>query len=604
MYKFLFSFISLSFNAHALEITSPIIIQADRFKTELSKVSSNVKVISQEEIQKHSQIDELLAAESDLTITRSGPKGSSSSIFLRGTDSAHTLVIIDGIVMNDPSNPNRQFDIGRLSLNNIEQIEIIKGSQGLLYGANAIGGVILITSKSSTDKTRTIGTLEYGSFNTLMSGISFNKNFDDSFLSLSLDALSSDGFSAVNDQDRTKNDKDGDKRINFHGQYKKDLENNADVALVYRRTHDEYDIDKSSFKDDPNDFIKNKEEYFKVTLNQSFETSESQMNYTKTLHERKLNIVPDEFDPTELLSTSRGENQTMNFNHTRFWNDIFSQIYQIEFQNESMKIDQSKKQKNENLSYFIYNRFEFDQHVLNFGLRLDDNEIFKNSLNYKFSYLFSWQKFLFRTNLSSGLKTPSLNQLLDPTYGNRDLRPEESLSYDIGIEYKPNAHQKFTTSFFETYIKDRHSYDPLTYINLNDGKAKITGIETAHTFFLTQDFKWQNSYTWLEAYNQTTATRLLRRPTHSFASVATYQIDLQRYSLEGRYIGTREDINQSFLTVKNPSYVYFNFFYDYDFNEKLSANFKINNLFNKKYEEVIGFNSGQRSVAAGLKYNF
>lgn len=114
--------------------------------------------------------------------------------------------------MNDPSNPNRQFDLGRLSLNNIERVEVLKGSQGLLYGSNAIGGVILITTKKAKQDFSGSAQIDYGTFNTSNSAINVQKKINQTAMSFGIDHLKSDGFSAANSNLNPNADDDGEKR--------------------------------------------------------------------------------------------------------------------------------------------------------------------------------------------------------------------------------------------------------------------------------------------------------------------------------------------------------------------------------------------------------
>jgi vitamin B12 transporter len=205
-------FIILLASNTSMAFDDTIIVTADRIKSTLEKSPSDIKVFDKKEIEKSTSISELLATESDLQLVQSGPTGGNTSLFLRGNDSSHTLVIIDGIIMNDPSNPNRQFDLGRLSLNNVERIEILKGSQGLLYGSNAIGGVILITTKSAQDNATGSALIDYGTFETINAAVNVQKKFDQTGLSLGIDQFKMRGFSAANEKKNPFADDDGEKR--------------------------------------------------------------------------------------------------------------------------------------------------------------------------------------------------------------------------------------------------------------------------------------------------------------------------------------------------------------------------------------------------------
>jgi len=235
-----------------------IVISADRIKSNTNKSTSDIRIINAEEIKDNSSktLPELLSKESDLTVVSSGPNGSNSSLFLRGSDSSHTQVVIDGIVMNDPSNPNRQFDIGRLSLNNIGKIEILKGSQGLAYGSNAIGGVIVITTKKA-QSTKTTGEsyLDYGTFNTVNAGVNLQKKYDLLNFSFGADAMKTDGFSAANKKNNPNAEKDGDQRVALSLGANKEFREDLTVDFNLHYSHNKADLDKGggAGNDDPND---------------------------------------------------------------------------------------------------------------------------------------------------------------------------------------------------------------------------------------------------------------------------------------------------------------------------------------------------------------
>ncbi len=235
--------------AQSLEVPT-IVIEADKIKNKLNKTTSNIKILTKEDLSNYQSLDDVLKNETDIDVVHSGPKGSNASLFLRGTDSSHTLILIDGIIMNDPSNPNRQYDIGRLNLANVEKIEILKGSQGLLYGSNAIGGVILITTQNKNSKSLYFYNGSYGLINP---GFVLANNYKDTHYMISFDHVKNTGFSAVNDSTHP-NDKDGTEILSFHSKINQKIANNLDLEVLYRKQKDSTDIDKMGLTDDPNDY--------------------------------------------------------------------------------------------------------------------------------------------------------------------------------------------------------------------------------------------------------------------------------------------------------------------------------------------------------------
>jgi vitamin B12 transporter len=335
---------------------------------------------------------------------------------LRGTDSSHTLVVIDGIVMNDPSNPNRQFDIGRLSLNNIEKIEILKGSQGLAYGSNAIGGVIVITTKRAKG-TEASGEVygDFGTFNTVNAGGNVQKKIGIVNFSLGLDAMKTEGFSAADIKFNPGAEKDGDKRVTLDTGIGIDLSNSYTLDANVRFVHNNADLDKGGGpgQDDPNDTQTEEELYTKLQLTKNWESgnAETKFSYNRSRHYRNLDIVPDSNDPTSRSTVSKGVINAFALNHTYFIAENLTQNINFDWQKEE---DQSKH-SNQNTSGFLYHQYELPTSIFNFGIRLDHNQIFNEHLTYKAAAGYKITDGLWKISYSTGFRAPSLNQLFDPT---------------------------------------------------------------------------------------------------------------------------------------------------------------------------------------------
>lgn len=578
-----------------------IIVTADRIKSSLETSPSDIKVFEQKEIEKAISLPDLLKSESDLKIAQSGPIGGNTSLFLRGSDSSHTLVVIDGIIMNDPSNPNRQFDLGRLSLNNVERVEILKGSQGLLYGSNAIGGVLVITTKKAGDKASGSASVDYGTFDTFSSAINMQKKFNATSLSMGIDHFKTRGFSAANINKNPNADDDGEKRTTVSSAINQELGANDELVFNYRGVFDKIDLDKGggAGSDDPNDTQTSEQHFLKTGYNHTWSSAETQLFYTKTLHHRSLNVRSDVAHPAESSTTTKGDIDTVAINHTQYTTDHLTQNINVDYQHETDQL----KNSNENVSFFLYNRFEYGPAVINLGARVDSNKFFGEHVTYKIALMHFFTNFTLKMSYSTGFRAPSLNQLYDPTYGNKNLNPEESQSAEIGFEVPLSERHKYLGTFFYTDLNNRLSYDS-NLINQNRGKARIIGVENNFNSKITDELNTNLSITWLSARDTTAKQKLARRPNLNTTASITYKKAVHTLTLDGGYTGKRPDIDNLGNPVEMPSYTIFSLTYNFDINQNFSTYIKAKNILDKDYEEVNGYGTGGRALTLGLKYIF
>lgn len=603
--KFLALFILINIPAFADDV---IVVTADRIKSNLDKSSSDVRIISADEIKMSASrsLPEILARESDLSVVNSGPSGSSASLFLRGTDSSHTLVVLDGIVMNDPSNPNRQFDIGKLSLNNIERIEILKGSQGLAYGSNAIGGVIVITSKKAkSEKASGESYFDVGSYKTVNAATNVQKKFDFSNLSFGIDYMNTQGYSVANEKKNPFAEKDGARRISLNLGANTNISESYLLDLNLRYAHNQADLDKGggAGNDDPNDTQKEEELYSKIQLTKNWEAGNAQtkFSFNHAKHYRLLEVLYDAQHPVSSRAVSRGEINSLNANHTYYLNDYLTQNLNLEFSHEK---DQSSH-FNQNLSGFLYHQYEQPTNIFNFGIRLDHNRVFNDHITYKVAAGQKFQDSLLKLSFSTGFRAPSLNQLYDPTYGNKNLTPETSKSLDLSLEQNWSKKFKSSTTLFYTKIYNRFSYDPVTFINLNRGEAEIMGVEEK------MDLKWSKQLnqtlaaTFLKARDLSLGQKLARRPDINLKNIFDFYLsDKHLASCEVTYIGKRADVDNLGNPVQMNSYLISDVGYRYLLNEKSEYFLKIKNLFNTEYEEIFGYGTGGLALTAGAQFSY
>jgi vitamin B12 transporter len=208
--------------AHAETTVPQIVVTATRSPADLTRIASSVTVITQEDIEKKNKpsVIELLRLVPGISIPNSGGTGQNTRVFMRGTNSNHVLVMMDGVALNDPSDTANAYDFSNLVTDNIERIEILRGPQSTLYGSQAIGGVINIISKKGVGKPSYSGYAEYGRYNSFREGISAMGEEGQTSYSVSAAHRYTDGISSF------------DKRLG--GREKDVLRPNSPVATAAR----------------------------------------------------------------------------------------------------------------------------------------------------------------------------------------------------------------------------------------------------------------------------------------------------------------------------------------------------------------------------------
>lgn len=557
--------------SHNLLADDVVLITADRIKSDINRSANNVELISEEMLTKTytPTLSELLKTNSDIQIAN-------GSIFLRGTDSSHTLIVLDGVVLNDPSNPNRSFDIGKFSMNNIKSIEILKGAQGLLYGANAVGGVIVITSKTHATRQLTGSAFaSYGTYQTFNAGVDAQKQFGIHKFSFGAEHFKTNGFSAANIKLNPNAESDGEKRSNLNIHSVSEFSSHSSLEANIRYTHDLLDLDNcgGSGCDDSTNHLTNEDLFSKIQFNKIWESEllETHFFYTRGIFSH--------FNKSSLFSSqNKGEINTFGVNHTNYLNEYFTQNIYLDFAKETNQLNQY----NENSSIFFYHKYDLGNFIYNFGLRLDHNKIFNDHLTYKFATATKLTpEHLLRISYSTGFTAPGLFQFLDPIYGNINLKPEKSSSLEFGHEWNRNLNQ-LHTSFFITTIYDRFTYVESLKKTINSGSSYINGIEES----LKTSFS-QTSITLLKSW-------LPRRPHILVKNTFNYQ----ELSLETEYVGNRPDVDQANATVIAPAYCISHLNYSYQ-----NWFLKIKNIFNTEYEEAYGYGTGGRMITFGFKAN-
>lgn len=596
--------------AGAKSLLSPVVIEGQ------NRLGPSLITIENSEIESQQVplLIDLLRTIPGLNIFSSGGTGQPTSVFIRGSKSEHLLVLIDGIEMNDPSSPGRGYDFSNLSTDNIESIEIYKGAASSVYGSDALGGVINIKTKSANQTKKTVY-LESGSF------LSFRSNLNVSGLTnkfnyhVSGSHHQSQGFSAAQAADPK--DKDGFNNTSLNLHLSRNLTSMSKLSLSGQFNQFNTDLDYSGNIDDPN--FTSKQQQFIIGSN--FLTSFLNKNLVLTINmnanisDRTFKNLADSLNPESYKETFKAQNLKSESKLSYQIDKQSSLDFSLHFRNESAssnKIlngtkDSSPKQQQNTLSqsfYYKNSRKNLDLHA---GLRHDRflnlSQSFLNqsiSAGYNFENIQSTISF----NYSSGIKSPSLFQLYSE-FGSEDLNPERSSSYDLSVEKVFLKNSLLTLTYFNTEYKNLIDFDMTNSKYHNIAKALTQGAEIGISYLYLAILKLELSYQYLDTKDRSTSQLLLRRPLHTVKSGLTWTKPRWSLTLNSLFVGQRYDISPtSFQRVLQPSYLLFNTLVRYEILKNLFLNARVENIFDKTYQEVLGYQTSSRAFYLGAQMHF
>lgn len=575
-----------------------IYVFADRIKKKPLSTTSTIQLISEKELSaKHPQNPtELFTMASGLNIASTGATSGQSSLFLRGTDASHTLVILDGMIVNDPSDPSRSFDFSQLDFSNIQKVEILKGSQTVLYGPNAVGGVILLTSKSIKKESLSHQlNLAQGSYGNLQMGVnqSFQNNWANSTSGFKWQKIEGLSASSAN-----KGDLDGQQSFNAHSKAEFKLNTFLKGHYAVNWMRQKLELDRSANVDDPNDISINSKFNSLLGFDADSEDHSLSTNIQYSTTSRVIEQNADETQTTSQKLKYDGALKKINLQHSFQHPFSLKSIQGVEYFRE----DDQSQHAQELSSLYLIESFSPKPFLLDMGLRFDHPQFFNDAFTYKFAPGYSFNENLtFKASISTAYKAPTLNQLFTPVYGNPNLVPEKSYNQEFGLSF---ANERFESqiNFFSTQIKDRLTFHPTTYQNLNAGEAKIEGMELNQKYKLNS-FHTFNSFLDLMR-TESQGQKLIRRPAIQYKLIHQYTInDKWELASDLKYVGQRDDDNNGQRMVLN-SYVLFNLGLNFKFENEQLLWLKVNNLTNHHYQEVYGYNTPGINYLLGLDYQF
>jgi vitamin B12 transporter len=601
-----------------------IIVTGSLLDSTLENTGSSVSVLSEQELEdgQYRNAINALRQVPGLDVVQSGGNGGNAAVFLRGGNSEHTLILLDGIELNNPATANRSFNLANLTLENIERIEVIRGPQSTVYGSDAMGGVINLISKKAKEGVHAQVTSEAGSYNsfTQVGNLSYgSKKFD---VSTGITRQDIGGISAASASYGNK-EQDDYQNTSLSNRMRFAPTDNLEATntLRYTRSHTNLDNSGGPFGDDPNRIIRNDEFFTRgdVSLKLLSDTLTPSAYISYTRHNLDDTNAPDANSVESLDSNFHGDIVTVGSKASWIPKEYFSAVLGAETQGERASSFYSSDgafgpysdtfygEEARTNSVYFESRLSYEKTAyLDAGLRHDNHSIFGNKTTFKVAPAVLLQEGTkLRGSVGTGFKAPSLVQLYS-SYGNRDLDAETTTGWDVGVDQDVIKDTLSSSiSFFRNNYDDLITFNPATFILENIDKSYTQGFEVGANLEATESLSLRVAYTYTDTENESTGESLLRRPRNKNSLTAVYApTENLRAQLQWRVYSSRFDNDFSAFPperVALAGYGIVDLSVSYRLNESFELFSRIDNLFDKEYEEVLGFGTMGAAAFAGIK---
>ena len=601
----------------------PLVITATRVPTPIVEVASSMTVVTAADIEARQQrtFADVLKDVPGLNVVQTGGPGGVTSVFMRGTNSNHTKVLVDGIDISDPSNSTGAFDFGQLLTQDIERVEVLRGPQSGLYGSDAIGGVINVITRSGSGPLQFTGALEGGSFDTFNQAGTVSGSQDVFHYSASLSHFHA-GSVPVTPlellQPGEGRNNDYDDNLTLSTKLGLNVTPTFDLGLVARYSDIHLDTTGENFSflppfsgyPAPDQTSAATHEYFaRLTAHlNSFDGFLDQTLGLAETHDRTSTVQPQ---TSAALNT--GERRKADWQgNLRFTSE---EMLVLGAEYERDEIDEPLSANVHIASGYAELQSQLGEHWFSaLNVRYDDNSRFGDKVTYRFApaWVMADTDTKLKASVGTGFKAPTLSELYQdfPPYffANPNLKPESSTGYDLGFEQGiVHAVLRVGVTWYYNHIRDLITTDVTGTTYANIGRATTQGIESFISYSPLKALTLRLDYTFTEASDDVLHQELLRRPKHKANFDASWQATgAWQWNLDVLWVGTWVDGNRDFsiLRLDAPGYTTVNLATTYDLTQHLALFGRIDNLFDRHFENPVGFLQPSIGVFAGVRAKF
>jgi vitamin B12 transporter len=617
-----------------------VVVTANKFPQKQSSTGKVLTVISQQQLENNTgrTLAQVLNEQAGIVVNGAqNAMGTNQTVYMRGAERSATLVLVDGVPATDASGISIEFDLNHFNVDQIERVEILKGSQSVLYGSDAMAGVINIITKKTAAKKPIVfnATAAGGTYNTLKGNAGISGNFKALTYNLQYSRLQSDGFSSAQDVSGNNGfDKDGFKQNAVSLNIGLEVAKNWELRLFGQADQYKADIDDASFTDDKNNTIENKNLQLGIASVYQLSKGSIHVNLNLNNTNRKLgdkrNVPedPNDYDPYNgfykgrSLFTEAYVNLDLHKNiGLLIGTDMRRQTANIATTYGDLGDDSLQStQVSGYASLLIKSLSGFNAEI---GSRYTHHSEFGSAVTYSInpSYVINRQVKIF-ANVATGFRSPSLYNLASE-YGNKQLKPERSNSYEGGVQFFDKKNKvNIRLTYFNRQLKDVIIFKSLfvaPYVQYdNADKQKDHGFELEAVLHPTDQWSITANYSFVDGKIETLSKatgkdtsfyNLYRRPKNTINTTIGYQATKALYASIGfRWVDKRQDPyfnpNTFATEIKDlKSYYNADVYISYQAVKQVKIFTDFRNVTDQKYFDLYGYNSRRFNFMAGVMIN-
>ena len=592
-----------------------IVVTSSKIEVPRRQVGAAVSVIDGEEIELRgfASVTDVLRTQPGVTVSTNGGVGNTTSLRIRGEESFRTLAIVDGVKVSDPTAPQvgPSFD-HLLSTGDLQRIEILRGPQGFIYGADAGGVVNVMTRRGEGDLGGLVGT-EFGSFGTSRSNGTLAAGNEGGDFFVSATRMESDGFN-VRESDDVLRDDDGYENTTLHGKFGWNATDNTRLEFVLRNLDAMSEFDGCGFPASHDCFTDTQQTTWRLSGNVAAG------RFTHSLAVSNMNVDRDSFTDGVSAFSTAGDLGRAEYTGSYKPSDRTTMVYGAELQREEVITSSGDDLERDQTAFYAEYQGEIGAaFYLSAGARYDDNDDFgeHTSIRIAGAYvrdLADGASLKYRASYGTGFRAPSLFEIsynngpfAFPPASGVSLKEESSSGFDIGLQYTAANGAYLELTYFDQEIEDAIFFDLSGFSGyLQDpGTSQSSGVEFAWDLPLGDQWIVLGNLTWNDTEDTSGAQRI-RRPEWFGNLGLRFTAADEKFRVLGNLRTARDAVDEIFGIGRVPleDHVVLDLTASFAVTDALEVYGRVENAFDEKYQEIAGFRTGGSAGYAGARFRF